>query len=100
MKARHQLLKGAIGVFPEEELAYRNVKILSWILPSVIITGALLDMILVFVFMRIAHPWKYILSDEEPDADVNELANNSPQDNESISHQTKGYIYVRLAIIV
>ena len=100
MKARHQLLKGAIGVFPEEELAYRNVKILSWILPSVIITGALLDMIFVFVYMRIAHPWKYILSDEEPDAEVNESANNSPRDNESIFNQNQGYIYIRQAIIL
>lgn len=90
MKARHELLEGAIGVFPEEELAYRNVKVLSWILPSAIITGGLLDMILVFVYMRIAHPWKYILSDEEPDAEVNESANNFPQDNESISHQNQG----------
>ena len=89
VKARHELLEGAIGVFPEEELAYRTVKILSWILPSIIITSALLDIILVFIYMRIGHPWKYILSNEEHDTEVNETANNSPQDIESNSRQTQ-----------
>ena len=92
MRTRHELLEGAIGVFPEEEVAFRKVKTLSWILPSVIITGALLDMILVFIYMRIAHPWKYILFDEEHDEEVNESANHFSQDNESISQQSQGYI--------
>ena len=90
VKARHELLEGAIGVFPEEKLAYREVKNLSWILPSVIIAGALLDMMLVFVYMRIAHPWKYISCDEELDKEVNEAGNNYGQDNETISRQYQG----------
>ena len=99
MRARHELLEGAIGVFPEEELAYRNVKIFSWILPSVIITGALLDIILVFIYMRIAHPWKYILSDEEHDTEGDELANNSPHDIESDSRQTQGGSTIEVTIV-
>ena len=83
MKARHELLEGAIGVFPEEESAYKLVKNLSWILPTVIISGALLDILLVFFYMRIAHPWKYILINEEDDKEVNESATNYPPDNES-----------------
>ena len=85
VNARHVLLEGAIGVFSEEELAYIKVKTLSWILPSVIITGALLDMILVFSYMKIAHPWKYILFHQENDREVIESAKNHSQDNKSIS---------------
>ena len=98
MKARHELLEGAIGVFPEEESAYKLVKNLSWILPTVIISGALLDMLLVFFYMRIAHPWKYILSNEEHDTEVNETANNSPQDIESNSCQTQGESTIEVTI--
>ena len=61
MNTRHTLVKGAIGVFPEEEYAYWLMNTLSWILPLVIILGAIVDVLLVYIYMRFAHPWKDIL---------------------------------------
>ena len=61
MNARHMLVKGAIGVFPEEEYAYWLVSKLFWILPLMIILGAIIDGLLVYIYMRFAHPWKNIL---------------------------------------
>ena len=61
VNVRHMLVKGAIGVFPEEEYAYWLVNKLSWVLPLTIISGAIIDAILVYIYMRFAHPWKDIL---------------------------------------
>ena len=65
VKARHALLKGAIGTFPEEDYGFDMVNSLSWILPLAIVMGSLVDIILVYVYMRYAHQWKDILSSEE-----------------------------------
>ena len=86
IKARHKLLEGAIGVLPEEEIAYKLVNQLSWILPIVVIIGALLDMLLVYVYMKFAHPWKYILS-FKVENEGGEHRPNSPQNDENISGQ-------------
>ena len=86
IKARHELLEGAIGVLPEEEIAYKWVNQLSWILPIVVITGALLDMLLVYVYMKFAHPWKYILS-FKAENEGGEHWPNSSQSDENISRQ-------------
>ena len=48
MNARHTLVKGAIGVFPEEEYAYWLVNTLSWSLPLMIVLGAIVDVLLVY----------------------------------------------------
>ena len=61
VKARHELLDRAIGVFPEEKQAYETISMLSWILPLIVIIGCLVDTVLVVVYMRLAHPWKDIL---------------------------------------
>ena len=61
VNARHKLVKGAIGVFPEEEHAYWLMNKLSWILPLIIFFGAIVDALLVYIYMRFAHPWKDIL---------------------------------------
>ena len=61
IKARHELLEKAIGVFPEEVQAYERISMLSWTLPLIAIIGSLVDTILVVVYMRLAHPWKDIL---------------------------------------
>ena len=86
IKVRHKLLEGAIGVLPEEEIAYKWVNQLSWILPVVIIIGALLDMLLVYVYMKFAHPWKYILS-FKAENEGGEHRPNSSQNDEDISGQ-------------
>ena len=73
------LVKGAIGVFPEEEYAYWLMNTLSWILPLMIILGAMVDVVLVYIYMRFAHPWKAILfyKDETSKMDENDIANES-----------------------
>ena len=48
---------GAIGVFTEEQQAYDLVMNLSWILPTIVVIGALLDALFVTVYMEFAHPW-------------------------------------------
>ena len=91
VKARHELLEGAIGVFPEEEIAYKKVKTLTWILPLFVLIGAVLDMILVFIYMRFAHPWKLILYGEMSEREVedkdNGLQNQCLPKNEVIPNQ-------------
>ena len=86
IKARHELLEGAIGVLPEEEIAYKWVNQLSWILPVVVIIGALLDLLLVYVYMKFAHPWKNILSFKAENEGGEHGPNNS-QNDENISGQ-------------
>ena len=61
VNVRHMLVKGAIGVFPEEEYAYWMLNKLSWVLPLTIVSGAIIDAFLVYIYMRFAHPWKDIL---------------------------------------
>ena len=56
---------GAIGVFTEEQQAYDMVMNLSWILPTMVVIGALLDAFFVTVYMEFAHPWNDILAEYE-----------------------------------
>ena len=53
---------GSIGVFTKEKQAYDLVMNLSWILPTMVVIGALLDVFFVTVYMEFAHPWKDILA--------------------------------------
>ena len=63
MKNRHELLLGAIGVFEEEEQAYHVATQFSWILPTAILCGGILDLLLIVIYMKFTHPWKDILSE-------------------------------------
>ena len=65
MIARHQLLQGAIGTFPEEDEAYWRVTTLMWALPLTVTLAALFDFFCVIVYMKYGHPWKGILSKGE-----------------------------------
>ena len=67
IKARHELLEGAIGTFQEEDDAYLMVTTLSWILPLTVILCAILDTLLVWIYMKFGHPWKDILFGQEED---------------------------------
>ena len=75
VNVRHMLVKGAIGVFPEEEYAYWVVNKLSWVLPLTIVSGAVIDAFLVYIYMRFAHPWKDILfyKDKKSETEENEI---------------------------
>ena len=84
IRARHELLEGAIGVYPEEEKIYSRVTKYYWILPCLVITGAALDMILAFSYMKYFHPWKIILSfpqDKEKDDGEGEQSLPKDEDN-------------------
>jgi len=63
--ARHHLLEGAIGTFPEEDEAYWRVTTLMWALPLTVTLGGLFDFSLVVVYMKYAHPWRGILITED-----------------------------------
>ena len=66
MKERHELLLVTIGgVFDEEEYAYWLVTEFSWILPTIVFCGGLVDIFLIWCYMKFAHPWKDILSQEK-----------------------------------
>ena len=69
MKDRHELLVGSIGVFPEEEDAYWRVIEFSWILPTIILGGGFIDLLLIIIYMK-THPWKEILSDTMPEEEL------------------------------
>ena len=73
------LVKGAIGVFPEEEYAYWMVNKLSWVLPLTIVSGAIIDAFLVYIYMRFAHPWKDILfyKDKTSKMEENDIVDES-----------------------
>ena len=77
VNSRHKLVKGAIGVFPEEEYAYCLVNKLSWILPLTIVCAAIVDLLLVYIYMRFAHPWKDILFHKDK--------KSKTEDNETVS---------------
>ena len=81
---RHTLVKGAIGVFPEEEYAYWLMNTLSWSLPLMIILGAIVDVILVYIYMRYTHPWRDILfyKDKKTMAEETETVNQSRETEE------------------
>ena len=84
IKSRHALVKGAIGVFDEEEEAYHRVIMLAWILPMVVLLGALLDNILVYAYMRYAHPWSQILFPKQKEEEVKVSGNSNPVLSEAL----------------
>ena len=63
----------------EEEYAYWLVNTLSWIVPLMIVLGAIVDVLLVYVYMRFAHPWKDILfyKDNKFKMEENKIVNKS-----------------------
>ena len=54
------LLLSAIGVFLQEENAYWLATELSWILPTIVLCGGIIDILLLVMYMK-NHPWKDIL---------------------------------------
>ena len=65
IKVRHEIIKPVIGVFPEEEEAFTLVSLLMWLLPTIVILGALLDFALFYLFSTKFHPWVGILLETE-----------------------------------
>ena len=82
---------GAIGVFPEEQKAYDLVMKLLWIVPTLVLGGALVDAMFVAIYMNFAHPWIGILSSEQP------KPNNGQKEESSASKEEKdtGYLMAK-----
>ena len=73
-----------IGVFPEEEAAFTLVSLLMWLLPTIVILGALLDFALFYLFSTKFHPWAGILSEL-----VGEVAENEDKEKDAEKHENK-----------
>ena len=92
IKARHELLEGAIGVFPEEKQAYEKISMLSWLLPLIAIIGALVDTILVVVFMKFSHPWKDILFSQLKETEEAQTIESTDIQEEQSKTQVRCYL--------
>ena len=57
-----------IDVFPEEEEAFTLVSLLMWLLPTIVILGAMVDFALFYLFSTKFHPWAGILSETKGSA--------------------------------
>ena len=53
-----------IGAFEEEKEAYTLVTKLCWLLPAILVLATLTDLVLVFLYEKIGHPWREILAQE------------------------------------
>ena len=62
MIQRHELIRSAIGYFPEEEQGYNITRTLIFTLPAVVISATIIDVVLVFSYMKWIHPWSRIIN--------------------------------------
>ena len=67
---------------------------LSWSLPLIVIIGSLVDIILVVVYMRLAHPWKDILFGQ-----MKEMEEAQPIESQDIQ-DTQSEIQVRFPLFI
>ena len=70
VRTRHHTIQPVIGVFPEEEAAYTLLSLLRWALPLAVLLATLLDLLLVWLYMRFAHPWSEILEEKKEENQV------------------------------
>ena len=61
MSEKHLALRDNIGTYEKEDEAFDLLTRLSWVLPIFVISSAMLDLILAFVYLKWLHPWKIIL---------------------------------------
>ena len=54
---RHELIRPAIGCFPEEEQGYIIAKGLMFGMPAAVISATAIDTLLVLSYMKWIHPW-------------------------------------------
>jgi hypothetical protein len=64
IRARHSTLLPAIGTFAQEKLAEQRVTLFSWLAPMLLLLVTGLDLLLVWIYSRFAHPWADILAEE------------------------------------
>ena len=61
IRARHHLILPAIGVHPREQQSYGIATFLLHATPCMVIGWAILDQVLITVYMNWVHPWKGIV---------------------------------------
>ena len=71
IRRRHEFIKPIIGVFSEEEAAYSLVCLLMWLLPTIVILGAIVDFALFYVYQTKLHTWKGLFIGPEPEQVTN-----------------------------
>ena len=63
VQERHLTINPVIGSFPKEKKAYETVTLLSWLLPTIVVAGSLVDLGLATAYSLWAHPWAGILAE-------------------------------------
>ena len=63
MTERHLLLRENIGTFAKEDDAYDLLTKLRWLLPTLVISFAVVDLFLAVVYLKWLHPWRVILQE-------------------------------------
>ena len=61
VRERHNILLETIGVWPEETIALDRLRLLCWVLPTVVGLATLVDLVLVLLYLYTLHSWKIIL---------------------------------------
>ena len=61
MSEKHLALRDNIGTYDKEDEAFDLLTRLNWLLPFIVITSGILDLVLAFVYLKWLHPWKIIL---------------------------------------
>ena len=64
IRERHHLIKPAIGVHPREQESYDLATSLLYATPCVVITSAILDQLLMTIYMNWIHPWRGIVENK------------------------------------
>ena len=91
IKERHLLLQRTIGTSKLEDDAYWLATTLSWALPVTILIASIVDAAFIWIYMKHAHPWRDILSDEKEEA---------PKNSPRTKVETKGLLGFILSLLL
>jgi len=70
IRVRHRLIIPRIGAFQQEKNAFALATFLMWFLPSAIVIATMFDLILVYIYMKMLHPWLMILNGDKLHEDI------------------------------
>ena len=62
---KHQDLLDQGYAFPEEKQAASMLLTFSWIMPIIVAVSAFTDLLLIFVYQKMFHPWRRILAENQ-----------------------------------
>ena len=70
IRVRHRLIFPRIGAFQQEKNAFALATFLMWFLPSAIVIATMFDLILVYIYMKMVHPWLMMLNGDKLHEDI------------------------------